>query len=613
MKSLNHLSRRSVSLMCAIALVATSLAQAFAQQPANAKRPITHKDYDAWHSIQSPQISRDGKFVAYAYMAQDEDSEIVARNLATGQEWRAARGYRPPAPPPDDSIPNFGELIAAQARLARPTITADSRFVVFSMEPAKAELNKAKKDKKKPEDMPKNGLGIMDLSNGQVAKIDRVKNFQVPEDAGGFIAYLMESKPAANREATPPKENPATSPNEGQMQDADDTIQNPPGARPGARGPKKEFGTDLIIRNTATGTERTINDVLDYSLSKDAKSLAYTVASKNEDTNGVYVIDPQSDAAPVILISGKGKYQKLTWDEDQKELAFISDRDDQNSKQPKFKVYLWERGSATPVAGRGETSRESANNHATTLPAPIATEVVSNNSPGFRKDFVVSDKANLSFSLDGSRLFLGASLPPEPEKSADDDIPADEKVLVDLWHWKDDYIQPMQKVRAEQERSRSYRAAYDVKGKKFLQLADEKLETLVPSNDGRLAVGADNRAYRITNDYDPGMTDYYVVNADDGSRKLITQKQRFNVSLSPGGKYAIYFDGRDWNSYAVGTGAKVNLTKSLGVNFFNEDNDTPEAPNAYGVAGWTKDDSSVLITIASMFGKSRQMAVAPRT
>src|ERR1044072_1430530 len=146
MRFLNHHSRRYVSALCAIALMATSWAQAFAQQPATSKRPITHKDYDSWHSIQSPQISRDGKFVAYAYMAQDADSEIVARNLATGQEWRAPRGYRPPAPPPDDSIPNFGELIAAQARLARPAITADNRLVVFSIEPTKAEVAKARKD-----------------------------------------------------------------------------------------------------------------------------------------------------------------------------------------------------------------------------------------------------------------------------------------------------------------------------------------------------------------------------------------------------------------------------------------------------------------------------------
>src|SRR6266516_7281885 len=130
MESLNHLSRRYVSLLCAIALIATSLAHAFAQQPATTKRPITHKDYDNWHSIQSPQISRDGKLVAYAYMAQDGDSEIVVRNLASGAEWHAPRGYRPPAPPPDDPATNVAEFLAAQGRLVRPAITADSRFVV---------------------------------------------------------------------------------------------------------------------------------------------------------------------------------------------------------------------------------------------------------------------------------------------------------------------------------------------------------------------------------------------------------------------------------------------------------------------------------------------------
>src|SRR5437764_7903241 len=179
MKTLNRVSRRYVPTLCAITLIAGSMVQAFAQQPATTKRPITHKDCERWHSIQSPQMSRDGKFVGYAYMAQDEDSEIVARNLATGQEWRAPRGYRPPAPPPDDSIPNFGELIAAQARLARPAFTADAKFVVFSIEPAKADLNKAKRGSSptvregspgnasgaRDANMPKNALGIMDLSS----------------------------------------------------------------------------------------------------------------------------------------------------------------------------------------------------------------------------------------------------------------------------------------------------------------------------------------------------------------------------------------------------------------------------------------------------------------
>ncbi len=357
-------SRPCVSFILGVALIITSLGLASAQQPATPKRALTHKDYDTWHSIQSPQISRDGKFVAYAYMAQDADSEIVVRNVAAGTEWRAARGYRPPAPPPDDSIPNFGELIAAQARLARPAFTADSRFVVFSIEPAKAELNKAKKAGSSPTvregagttasrdaNMPKNALGIMDLSNGQVAKIDRVKNFQVPEEGAGFIAYLMEAKPATspNKEGAAPKE-PPTSPSSENLEETD-ASSSAPQSRPAGRGPKKEYGSDLIVRNTTTGSERTFSDVLDYSFSKDAKTLAFTVSSKNEETNGVYIITPQNETAPTLLLAGKGKYQKLTWDEEQTELAFISDRDDQASKQAKFKVYLWERGSAAIAKG----------------------------------------------------------------------------------------------------------------------------------------------------------------------------------------------------------------------------------------------------------------------
>src|SRR3954452_5247781 len=162
--------QRSVALLCTIALLATmplGVARAQQQAPA-AKRPLTHQDYDAWRSILAQQVSRDGKFVAYAYMPQDGDGEIVVRNIATGVEWRAPRGYRPPLPPPDDPGTNLAEFQAEQARLLRPVFTADSRFLVFTTEPTKAEVNKAKKEKKKPEDMPKNALSIMDLSNGTV-------------------------------------------------------------------------------------------------------------------------------------------------------------------------------------------------------------------------------------------------------------------------------------------------------------------------------------------------------------------------------------------------------------------------------------------------------------
>ena len=555
--------RRPVSFLCAIALLVTTLGSypltavraqqatrtAQSQQPATAKRPLTHNDYDSWRSIQAPQISRDGTFVAYAYMPQDGDGEIIVRNIASGVEWRAPRGYRPPAPPPDDPGANVGEFLEAQARLLRPVFTADTRFVVFGTEPTKAELNKAKKEKKKPEDMPRNGLSIMSLTDGTVTRIEKVKTFRVPEDAGGFIAYSLEAESVSSAAPTAS-----------------------PSPTPRSRAKKKEYGTELVLRNTSTGTERKFSDVLDFTISKDAKHLVFATSARKEETNGVYAVTTaEGESAPAVLLTGKGKYQRLTWDEDNTQLAFTSDKEDAEAKQPKFRVYHWNRKD------------------------PQATEVVSVTTAGFRKDLVVSERANLSFSLDGSHLFLGSAPPPEPERNPDEEIPADEKVLVDLWHWKDDYVQPIQRIRAEQERNRSYRAVYDLKTKKFVQLADETMENVSPSNDGNYAIGSDNRKYRVMSDYDPGFTDYYLVNTADGSRKPLFTKQRGGLSFSPNAKYAIYFDGKDWNSYSVATGAIANLTKNVDANFYNELNDTPSTPGSYGIAGWTKDDADVLI------------------
>jgi len=162
---------------------------------ATAKRPLTHQDYDAWRSIQGQTISRDGKFIAYALIPQDGDGEIVVRNLATGVEWRYGRGWRPPTPPPDGDETPGPAALAQAGRVSRAHFTADSRFAAFTIEPNKGDVLKARKEKKAPDAMPKNALGIMDLSNGQVTRVERVKSFQAPEDGPGWIAYQLEARP----------------------------------------------------------------------------------------------------------------------------------------------------------------------------------------------------------------------------------------------------------------------------------------------------------------------------------------------------------------------------------------------------------------------------------
>jgi dipeptidyl aminopeptidase/acylaminoacyl peptidase len=547
--------RKKIIALCVSALVLS--ASVFAQQAAS-KRALTHADYDSWRSIQGQALSRDGKFLAYALVPQDGDGEVVVRNVATGAEWRHSRGAQPvnppqpnpsaepPAGPPQTGPPQFG---------GRPVFTADSRFVVFQILPTKSETERAKKQKKKPEDMPKNAMGIMDLATGEVARVERVKNFKVPEDGAGFIAYLLEPKKEAGK---------------AEEKEDEKKAETTPAPAEKKKDKKKEYGSDLVLRNLADKSERTFPDVLEYTISKDGKSLVYAVSSKKEETNGAYAITPGTADGPAPLVAGKGKYAKLTWDDKHTQLAFISDRDDQSSAQPRFKLYHWDRKAAR------------------------ATDLVSNSTPNFRQGMVISDKGSLAFSLDGSRIFFGVIPAPEPEKD-EEDAASDDKVMADLWHWKDDYIQPMQKVRAAQDGNRSFRAVYHMKEKKFVQLADETMEQVVPSNDGRWAIGSDDREYRILVGYDTDYSDNFLINTLDGSRKPLLKKQQWNPSWSPAGKYALFYDGKDWNTVSVPDGKVTNLTKSLGVKLADEENDSPGIPSPYGSAGWTADEKYVLL------------------
>lgn len=584
-----------------IAFIICLLSLAAPQLPAQtaAKRALSPQDFDSWRSLQGAQISRDGKFVAYVMQPQDGDGELFVKNTQTGAEFRSPRGYRPPTPPPDPSDPAATQAFIATGRLLRPNFSADGKFLFFNIEPMKAEVLKARKDKKKPEDFPKNALGIMDTATGKVVRIEQVKNYQVPEDVSGFAAILKE--PAKDEKK--PETNAANAMNANTANMANTVIPNPnaantniananpqttnipnannanmyaplplPSTAPArANDKKKEYGSTLILYRLADGNQRALADVLDYSFSKDAKSLVYAVSSKKEANNGVYVVTPQTDAAPVALLSGAGKYLKFTWDEKQNQLAFISDRDDAAAKQPKFKVYNW------------------------TRTAPAAAEIVSIKTAGFRPEYVVSEKGSLNFSYDGSRLFVSSAPAPAPEIDPNNAVPDEEKVTVDLWHWKDDYIQPMQKVRSIAERDRSYRGVWHIADQKFVQLADPTMENVIPSSDGLYAIGSDDRAYRIRGNYDPGFTDYYLINTRDGSRKLLQKNQQFGMIWSPDGKFVVFFDGKDWNSISVPAGKVTNLTAKLGVKFSREDYDSPSVAPPYGLAGWTKDDKEVLI------------------
>jgi dipeptidyl aminopeptidase/acylaminoacyl peptidase len=352
-----------------------------------------------------------------------------------------------------------------------------------------------------PHGMQGGDIVILNLVSGAVFRAPQVKSFQIGTQSSGYVAYLQNSG-------------------------------------------------DLILRNLAGGSERKFPKVSEYTITRDGELLVYS-----QDANGIYAIRLNEDPAPIVLLSAKGKYDKLAWDEDQTRLAFLKDHD----------LCSWDRGS------------QQATVHKLTLPA----------------ESIVSDKAILALSKGGRRLFFGTA--PKPPEKPSHEIPKEEHVSVDLWSWKDDHIQPMQKVRAEVERTRSYRAVYALAAKRFLQLADPSMNEIAPSDDGAYAIGTDDRAYRRMQEYETSYEDSYLVNTTTGERRLVAPKHPGHLTWSSDSRHSIFFDGKDWIAIAAPSGESVNLTSKLGVKFGREDYDAAGRPPAYGLAGWTRDGQFVLL------------------
>ena len=537
----------SKSVVIVVALVLAFAAAAGHAQ--SAKKPLGYDAYNGWRSIQGTQLARDGQWLVYALAPQDGDGELVALNLTTNREYRSPRGKQ-------------------------PVLTADGKYLMFTIAPVKAEADKAKKDKKKPEEQPKNALGVMDLATGQVTTVERVKSFKVAEDGSAHVAYLLEAplkKPDEKKDEVKPEEKTAAKPGEEKRAE-----------EPKKEEKKKEPGNDLVVRELASGKETKIAEVVEYAWNKPGTWLAYGVSSKTPENDGAFALEAATGRT-VALLKGLGNYKNLIFDEKGGQLAFTSDRDDYKADKSASKLYYWNPAAAQPAAA-AETGK----------PADAAVELVPALAKGFPAGVAVSENGRPVFSKDGGRLFFGIAEAPKPEPK---DAP--EPVKVDIWNWKDPYLQPMQKAQAEEDKKKTFLCVVHFlpKEKKFVQLATPDMPEIALSEDARLALGKSDLAYRPLVSWDRAYEDDYLVSLADGSRKKVLEKSPYGAQISPGGKYLLYFndDDRNYYSFRVADGKTFNLTAKLGVSLVDETWDTPDEPRPYGPGGWTDGDAAVLV------------------
>ncbi len=560
-------SRRMVVMGAgAVALAMTlSFGSLAAQTPV--KRPVSYDVMDYWRSIQGTRLSQDGAWLAYALTASGDDGELVVRNLKTNQEFRSPRG-------------------------TTPTFTPDGKFVIFTIVPTKADDERANRGQgagaaaapaaagraggEGAQQNSRNSLGVMTLPDGKVTTIEQVATFRLPEESSTWLAYHKGRAGAGGR---------------GGRGGAGRAGGGAVGGRAGAAAPqpnaagqagaaaegeaavvstekRKDPGTDLIIRNLATGQDTTIPEVVDFAWDKTGAAIAYTISSADGTKDGAFVRHT-SDNWVVTLHTGKGNYKSLAFDNAGKQIAFLSDQAEYDKKVSPYRLYYWKTGDAS------------------------AAELVSASTRGMTAGYVVSDNFAPRFSEDNARLYLGTAPAAKPPR--DENAPAPTRV--DLWSYKDSEIQPMQQVRANQERTRNYRAVVQLADKRFLQLASADLPTVNAGEDPNRALGTSDMPYQQEISWDQTYNDVYLVDLKTATRKKILEHWGAAATLSPGGNYVLYFDEKagNWFTYRVADGTRVNLTGTLPVKFFDESHDTPDAPPSLGQVGWTDGDRSVLL------------------
>lgn len=435
------------------------------------------------------------------------------------------------------------------ARGSGINLTSDSKYAVFKIKPQLQLVKDQKRLKKKKDELPKDSLGIVNLQSGEILKYASVNSFKVPEKSGSMIAFLSEN----------------------QAPKPDSSVKN-------SKKTKKENdenGYKLTVKDLANNSELTFPYVKEYILSENGQWIAFT-SSGNDSTlkAGIYLLE-SGKKQPVALFEGhpKHKFTNLSFAKTNDKLAWIADLDTNAKTQIRLpKLYYWK---------NGETQAHL-----------IADE---RNQPG-PANWYVNAHYKPVFSKDGNKLFFGTN----PKVIVPDTTLLPEEIVnVEVWHWKDKHLQTQQKVHLDRDRKKSYLAVYHTNNDKMVQLGDKNWDSVELINEGNadyvLAKSTQNYSHEHW-DWNPKQ-DVSLVSLSDGKRQLVIEKLEGNARVSPLGKYVYWFSNPDsaWFAYNTQNLKLHQLTTNRTVKFTDETDDHPDFPIAYGIAGWTQNDETVII------------------
>jgi dipeptidyl aminopeptidase/acylaminoacyl peptidase len=568
------------------------------------KKTLTPDAFGLWKTIASPALSPNGAWAAYTLSSISGTCELVVRSTRTSTELRIPRIERAAAVAATDA-----DWTSRSCAALRTEFTADSRHVVFAFD-------------SRPEG-PESGagttgsaaIGIVNLADGAVSRIEHASSFVLPRESGRYLAYRVDGiraapnaksatgaanagRPAAQN--SPQAQDPSPAQNSARPQrsaQARDSARAPSPAqdsRPaGTEGKARSGGRRLVIREIASGAETPIDDVTEFAFDDTATYLAYVVMSAEPASRGVYA-RRVADGHVSALAAGAVSYRGLVLDQSTRQIAFLADT--RAAEESRSRYALWYSRS----------------------PQSQAEMVVG--SDLLKTGMLLAVDAGVQFSRAGNAIIFSttpvaiADSAPSETQSATNVAATDENEVAhfELWSWKEPEPMPY----GRRTTIPRYTAVYFIRDKRWTQLGGAAIPEVLLSDDAHRAVGIDATPYRKPWDVgDPGRrarraVDVYGIDPLSGKALLIRRgllapllNGGARVALSPGGRYLMYFENRTWFSYDLGKGTLANLTGTLAPAIrFDIDPATPPGvelqdwlPEGVRVAGWTTGDSRVLL------------------
>lgn len=415
-----------------------------------------------------------------------------------------------------------------------PAFSSDSHWVAYAIGVSESDAEKAPANRK-----PQNKLGLMDLSTGTATTVDDITAFAFA-DRGAFLAMRRYSPRAA---ATP------AAPAAGR------------GGRGGGRGGSTDaVGTTMLVRDLASGIDTTFGDVTDFKWQDKGSNLAMTIGAENRVGNGIQIYDAASRTINV-LDSGDASFSNLTWRKDSSDLAALKSKRDRAYEGDSHIVIAWHNLAAKKTAD---------------IPAP--QRILSSRAP--------------QWSEDGKQLYIGLA---EWEKKADQ--VAGDPANVEVWHSKDVNVVAEQKLRLARDRDRHVVAAWNLDSGKIVPLGTNVKETITFPRHSSIALAIDETPYDTDGMFGRRYNDVYKVDLSTGTRSSVAKRIIPPLWHSPNGHFVLTFKDNVYTIYDLDTGAVRDLSKlTPGVTFTDKEDDhtAPHKPG-WGIAGWTKDDKSVIV------------------